>query len=133
MFDDYLRDHVILQQSVQVDDGGGGQTETWTNRLTRPARVSSVSGRQQAMYAREGYTNVERVLFDDTIPRTLGKTSMRDLLYDAAKQQFRFLFRGRTLTVVAVIQPSHGLHDTMANVVFVDCIEAPLPMGHLDA
>lgn len=132
MFEDLLRDHVTLQQAVLTSDVAGGQDEDWTNRLTRPARVSSVSGRQAAMYAREGHVNVERISIDDAIPRTRGKTSLRELLYAPGETQFRFVFRGRTLTIVAVIQPSHGLHDTMGNVVFIDCVEAPFPMGHLD-
>lgn len=133
MFDDYLRDSVTIQQSVLVDAGGGDQDETWTPILTRPARVSSVTGRQKVVYQREGFENVERVEFDDSIPRTLTKTSMRELLYASDEEQFRLLFRGRTLTIVAVIQQSHGVHDTMANVLFVDCVEAPMPVGHLDA
>jgi len=133
MFNDYLRDSVTIQQSVQTPDGGGGQNETWTPILTRPARVSSVTGRQKVVYQREGFENVERVMLDDSIPRTLTKTSMRELLYAADEEQFRLLFRGRTLTIVGVIQPSHGIHDTMANVLFVDCVETPMPVGHLDA
>lgn len=133
MYDDLLRNRMTLQKRTLTADGGGGQTSSWDDLLSLPMMITSLSGRAAMVYEREGFTNVMRILASNDIRRTQGTNGLRELLYDSSLENFRVMYRGRTLTIVAVVHPSEGLHDTIPHAMYLDCIETPMPVGEVDA
>lgn len=109
------------------------QTTSWDNVLSVSACVHSLSGRELRAYEREGYTQVMRVQVDAGMRRVNGKDVVSDWLLDPTLEQYRIWYRGRTLNAVGIVRPTEGVHDTMAGVMFIDCIETPIPVGNLDA
>jgi head-tail adaptor len=132
-YDDQLRDRVTIQQRTNTADGGFGQTTTWDDLRSIPARVTTVSGRELKAYQRDGYEKVMRVVCDDAIRRTNGTNSLQAIIEDPTQAHYRIMYRGRTLNPVAVVRPLEGVHDTAAHHVFIDCIETPIKVGQMDA
>ncbi len=135
-FVDTLTDIVTLQQSTAGASDGAGSTGTgtWTKLVTHPCRVIQLTSRQLAVYERtETHEHGMRVIADDWITDVQGFTSLYSLLNSTGKNTFRYLYRGRTLTILGFTQASQGQHNTLAGIVQIDTVEAPEGVGRLDA
>jgi head-tail adaptor len=138
MYSDALRDRVSFQtRGLSVSGTGFGQSNTWSDRVSIPARLRTLSSRELRAYERGGYVNVQRIEADDRIRKTSNKswggTSLREYLQSSSLDEFRIIHRGRTLNVIGVVKPTEGLHDTAGHHVWIDCIETPIPTGEKDA
>lgn len=131
----YTDRHATLQHSVQVDDGMGSVTNTWTGLGSIAIRLTTLSASQTLAYKREGFENVIGVQVQDKLPkRILGKRSLRDLLHDASNTKMRLLFEGRKLVIVGVKLPNDGdVSGVTRGVLNLVCTEHPQPVGYRDA
>lgn len=137
MYEDHLRDRITLEQASYTDDTGGGQTlatDAWVPVLSLVCRITQLEAKTAVdVYGRESNEDVYRVYFGDRIHRTLGETSLHRLLRKSGQREFRFLWQGdRTISIVGMSKPAAGLHDHLANVFWVDCVEAPEGVGYQD-
>lgn len=137
MYADQLRDRITLQQFASTDDTGFGQTPAsvpWPAVCSLKCRVTQLSSKTAVdVYGREANEDVYRVYVSDRIPRTDGETSLHRLLRKPSEAKFRFLWRGdRTITPVGMQKPAGGMHDHLADVFFIDCLETPEGVGYQD-
>lgn len=137
MYEDNLRDRIVLEQFSSTDDGGGGQTpasDAWVPVLNLTCRVTQLDGKTAIdVYDRSSNEDTYRAYFVDRIPRTSGETSLHRLLRKPGQAAFRFLWQGdRTMSIMGMSKPAGGMHDHLANVFYVDCVEAPEMVGYPD-
>jgi hypothetical protein len=137
---DAMRDRGLLEQRDDTTDGGFGQsasTNQWAPTFSIAGRLRTLSARELRAYRRDGYETVMRFETTDNIGRTSNKAgfvtnSLRQYL-QSNQAHFRLNIRGRTLNIIGIVRPMEGLHDTAGHHVWLDCIETPIPTGHMDA
>ena len=56
-----LRERISFEQVTQVDDGGGGSEETWSEVVKVWAKVRPLSGREQIQASKESSTTLYRI------------------------------------------------------------------------
>jgi hypothetical protein len=134
MFEDKLRDNLILQQDTLTDDSGGGQDSSWDGVLRLKCRLRQLSGKEVfEAYERQTGELVYRAYFSDRIPTTDGSRSLHELLRKSGETAFRFLWEGnRTLTPIGLHMPAAGTSDHFMGIMWMDCVEAPQGVGFAD-